>query len=150
MMVTKQELIYRQLVTLKDGGRVLLRPLMPEDRQALPKMGEKTVSFVNKSLEYARQNPGVVPAYLDVTEFAKDVNATSAMFKVAAPLRQLLDQVEDTLTTGGSEAYQAALVFYNALKTAVKSGETQYQTMIDDLSQRFPGRLATKKAAQNP
>ncbi len=34
-MLTKQDLIYRQLVTLKDGVRVLLRPLMAEDRQRL-------------------------------------------------------------------------------------------------------------------
>jgi RimJ/RimL family protein N-acetyltransferase len=34
-MAVKQDLIYRQLITLKDGTRVLLRPLIPEDRQAL-------------------------------------------------------------------------------------------------------------------
>lgn len=34
-MVTKEDLIYRQVVTLRDGVRVLLRPLIPEDKQAL-------------------------------------------------------------------------------------------------------------------
>ncbi len=34
-MVTKEDLIYRQVVTLRDGARVLLRPLVPDDRQAL-------------------------------------------------------------------------------------------------------------------
>ncbi len=34
-MLSKQDLIYRQLVTLRDGARVLLRPLIHEDRQAL-------------------------------------------------------------------------------------------------------------------
>lgn len=34
-MVTKEDLIFRQVVTLRDGARVLLRPLVPEDRQAL-------------------------------------------------------------------------------------------------------------------
>lgn len=34
-MFTKSDLIYRQLVTLRDGARVLLRPLVSEDRQAL-------------------------------------------------------------------------------------------------------------------
>jgi RimJ/RimL family protein N-acetyltransferase len=34
-MLTKPDLIYRQLVTLRDGARVLLRPLTPGDRQAL-------------------------------------------------------------------------------------------------------------------
>ncbi|MBN2547647.1 MAG: GNAT family N-acetyltransferase [Anaerolineales bacterium] len=34
-MVTKEDLIFRQVVTLRDGARVLLRPLVPEDKQAL-------------------------------------------------------------------------------------------------------------------
>jgi RimJ/RimL family protein N-acetyltransferase len=34
-MLTKPDLIYRQLVTLRDGARVLLRPLNSGDRQAL-------------------------------------------------------------------------------------------------------------------
>ena len=34
-MITKNELIYRQIITLSDGGRVLLRPLTKDDRQGL-------------------------------------------------------------------------------------------------------------------
>lgn len=34
-MVTKDDLVFRQLLTLSDGGRVLLRPLTKEDRQEL-------------------------------------------------------------------------------------------------------------------
>lgn len=34
-MVTKEELVFRQIITLPDGARVLLRPLSPEDRQSL-------------------------------------------------------------------------------------------------------------------
>ena len=34
-MVSKEDLIFRQVVTLKDGARVLLRPLVTEDRKAL-------------------------------------------------------------------------------------------------------------------
>jgi RimJ/RimL family protein N-acetyltransferase len=34
-VITKNELIYRQIITLSDGGRVLLRPLTKDDRQGL-------------------------------------------------------------------------------------------------------------------
>jgi acetyltransferase len=34
-MVTKEDLIFRQIVTLRDGARVLLRPLTPDDKKAL-------------------------------------------------------------------------------------------------------------------
>jgi hypothetical protein len=32
-------------------------PLTPAERHSLPKMGEKTLSFVEKAYEFARQNP---------------------------------------------------------------------------------------------
>lgn len=34
-MVTKEDLIFRQVATLRDGARVLLRPLVADDKQAL-------------------------------------------------------------------------------------------------------------------
>lgn len=34
-MTTKEDIVFRQLITLSDGGRVLLRPLSTDDRQAL-------------------------------------------------------------------------------------------------------------------
>lgn len=34
-MITKEDLAYRQVITLRDGARVLIRPLVPSDRQAL-------------------------------------------------------------------------------------------------------------------
>jgi acetyltransferase len=34
-MIIKEDLIYRQVTTLRDGARVLLRPLVPDDKQAL-------------------------------------------------------------------------------------------------------------------
>ncbi len=34
-MVTKEDIVFRQLITLSDGGRVLLRPLTAEDREQL-------------------------------------------------------------------------------------------------------------------
>lgn len=34
-MVIREDLVYRQVITMRDGARVLLRPLVPSDRQAL-------------------------------------------------------------------------------------------------------------------
>jgi acetyltransferase len=34
-MIAKEELMFRQVVTLRDGARILIRPLTPEDKQAL-------------------------------------------------------------------------------------------------------------------
>ncbi len=39
-MATKEDIVFRQLITLSDGGRVLLRPLSAEDRKALVELFE--------------------------------------------------------------------------------------------------------------
>ena len=51
---------------LKD---VLVFNLTAEERQSLRIMGDKTLAFVQKSIEYAKANPALVPAYLDMNFF---------------------------------------------------------------------------------
>jgi hypothetical protein len=114
--------------------------LSAEDRQALPKMGDKSMAFVNKTLEYARQNPKVVPSFLDLAEFEKDVAAVTDLKKILIPLQQLVEKLDDTTLQAGSEAYTAALVFYTAIKGAARAGEPGMKTVYDDLQARFPGR----------
>ena len=114
--------------------------LTAEERQALPKMGDKSLSFVNKAYEYAKLNPSVVPSFLDLKEFEKDANAVVQLKKILIPLRQLFEKVDDTNLQAGSEAYTAALIFYYALKGAARAGEPGMKTVYDDLSARFPGR----------
>jgi hypothetical protein len=56
--------------------KTLLAPyivaLTPSERHELPKMGEKTISFVEKAFDFAQQNPNLVPPYLDMTAFGAD------------------------------------------------------------------------------
>lgn len=121
--------------------------LSNEQRIVLPKMGDKTLAFVNKSLEYARQNPGIVPQYLDMTEFAKDVEAVNSLFQIITPLHKLQEELDDTILLAGSEAYTASLVFYSALKSALAAGQSGLKNIYDDLSSRFPGRPPKKPEA---
>ncbi|NJN28869.1 MAG: hypothetical protein HC819_24320 [Cyclobacteriaceae bacterium] len=104
---------------------------------------------MTKSIEYAKQNPDIVPKYLDMAEFDKDVKAVTRLFEVAAPLHKLLEELDDTMLMAGSEAYIASLAFYSALKTAIKSGQTGLKNIYDDLSTRFPGRPAQKAEKKN-
>lgn len=118
----------------------MLINLSADDRHDLPKMGDKTLAFVTKSLEYAKQNPGVVPPFLNIPEFEKDVNAATSMSKILRPLKQLLERIDDTTMLAGSEAYSAALIFYGAVKGAAKADVGGMKTVYDDLQSRFPGK----------
>ena len=52
-MVTKEDIVFRQLITLSDGGRVLLRPLTVEDRQDLIELFQNVSP---EDLRYMRHN----------------------------------------------------------------------------------------------
>ena len=70
-MVTKEDLIYRQVFTLKDGARILLRPLTPEDRQALLDLYTPVSA---DDLRYMRDNvrdPQLIHDWIDHLDYAK-------------------------------------------------------------------------------
>ena len=60
--------VLQGLDSLLQAIEPVVTPLTPQDRQTLPKMGEKTLAFVEKSHEFAMNNPVLVPNYLDVNE----------------------------------------------------------------------------------
>ena len=127
----------------------LLINLTVEERKSLLKMGDKTLAFVGKTLDYAKQNPTLVPPFLDMVEFEKDVTAVQALSSILKPLQQLTEKLDDTTMQAGSEAFAAALVFYTSVKAAAKAGVPGMKTMFDDLQTRFPGR-SKADAAKSP
>ena len=59
------------------GIRQLLKPVLshslsPEERKNMAKMGDKSLAFVGKALDYAGKNSSLVPPYLDLAEANKD------------------------------------------------------------------------------
>jgi hypothetical protein len=114
-----------------------LKTLAAAERMELPKMGDKTVGFVQKTLEYCRETPELVPSFLNVADFEADLRAFETLRSLYQPVLQINDALADTFVLAGSEAYTAALIFYNATKNAVKSKVPKAETIYSDLSARF-------------
>ncbi len=53
--------------------------LMAEERRAMPKMGDKSCTFVNKALDMARKNAEFLPRSFDMAEMQKDVQLFDEM-----------------------------------------------------------------------
>lgn len=123
-----------------------LKTLTAQERQEVPKMGDRTVAFVQKALEYSKQYPELVPAYLDVQAMHLDLNAVGVLRELSRSLTSLTDAVTDSITLSGSEAYQGALVFYSNVKNAAKVKAHNAAAVYDDLSARFPGSSSKAKA----
>jgi len=94
--------------------------LQPAERKELPKMSDKTAPFVEKVLDYAESDAEFAPAYLDVPELKKDLDAVGMLTLVARPIEQLSEMLNDTIMLAGSEAFVASLAYYNSVKQAAK------------------------------
>lgn len=70
-MVTKEDLIYRQVFTLKDGARILLRPLTADDKQAVLDL---FLPVSSDDLRYMRHNvkdPQVIEEWFEHLNYEK-------------------------------------------------------------------------------
>lgn len=112
----------------------------PDEKRALAKMGSKSVDFVSKTLTYASTNPQFKPAFVDIDDFSQDVSAFGLLRSLQQPLSQIADMLDDSLALSGSEAYAAALAYYQSIKTAAKMNVPGAATIADDLAARFAGQ----------
>lgn len=119
--------------------------LTDDEKISIPKMGEKSVGFVEKCLEYAQANAKFVPPYLDITEIKKDIDLWKKLLPLFNAVDQLHSALDSTSTAVGSEAYVASLSFYNTVRGAAKRGIPGASAIYEDLRTRFPGRPSSTK-----
>jgi hypothetical protein len=136
--------VLTQVQTKIDEVTALLAPyllaLTPVERKELPKMGEKTIAFVEKAYDFALQNPNLVPPYLEVDAFGLDFADAHGLWTLLNTIQQLEESVDDTEMAAGSEAYQAALVFYQSVKTSAAQDIPGAKAVYEELRTRFPQR----------
>lgn len=138
-----------QIETKISEIRQLLSPylvnLTPEERTKLPKMSDKSVSFVSKVMEYIKTNPDLIPPMMDKEEMEKDFKLNQSLQPVFKILKQLSENVGETLMLTGHEAYVQALLYYATVKMAAKTGSPDAKTIQEDLGKRFAGQGKAKK-----
>lgn len=70
-MVTKEDLIYRQVFTLKDGARILIRPLTRDDRQALIDLFSLTSADDLRYMRHSVKDTQLIGGWVDNLDYAK-------------------------------------------------------------------------------
>jgi hypothetical protein len=118
--------------------------LSANDRKTMPKMDDGRLPFVEKSLNYGKQQPLIIPPFTSIEELTNDLGLFNSTRLVAQELNSLSEMVNDTRTAVGSDAYQAALSIYNSAKGAVKMGIPGTQSIVDELGKLFTGQGAAK------
>lgn len=136
------------LTTLNEKLLPYLIALTAAEKKGLVKMRDKTTPFVEKAVDYAEGNSSLVPAYVDVAEMRTDFDAVSTLINIYRRVEAYMGPLDDTILLSGSEAYKAALQFYNAVKQAAKAGVPGAQAIYDDLKQRFEKSSSSESSAE--
>lgn len=143
--------VTKDLILTKLGEIRALMPfllnLTPEERQELPKLGDKTMAFDHKCKTGMEQNPMLVPGYVVPAEVQKDRDLREPVVEVEAAMKALCDSVSDTGLLLGTEILMADLSFYQNVRQAAKRGVAGAQALYDELRERFPGGGGTPPPA---
>lgn len=115
----------------------MLKALTPRQRQTIPKMGDRSIQFVNKVLDYASANPEFLPAYMNGQELAQDIGVVNDLNDVYRPLMQIIKLLDDSIMLAGSEAFKSSLQYYNSVKMGAKMNVPGAKTIAADLAKRF-------------
>lgn len=119
----------------------LLQPyliaLTPDERRELPKMSDKTIPFVEKTLDYTVSDPQFAPPYMNKEELANDMKAHGQLTGLFRTVQQLNNGLDDTAMQAGAESYINALSYYNAVKQASKMNVPGAKSIYGELSKRF-------------
>ncbi|WP_138496951.1 hypothetical protein [Nostoc sp. PA-18-2419] len=110
--------------------------LSTEERRKLVKMGDKSLAFVNNSITAAQSNREILPATFDVDELVRDYQLANVLTELLISIKQLTEQVDDTLMAVGSEAMTGSLTVYDYVKTASKK-TPGLKSVAEQLGERF-------------
>jgi hypothetical protein len=112
--------------------------LTPAERRNMLKMGDKSLAFVEKSHDFAIENPTIVPQFLDMQMFDTDFDNAHGLWTVRNDAMQVYEMIDDTAMVSGSESFNAALVFYNSVKVAAAQDIPGAKAIYEDLKTHFP------------
>jgi hypothetical protein len=77
----------------------------------MPRMGEKTVSFVLKAFESATKNANLRPSFLNIEELGVDYSDVISLCMTENNSLQTLEVVNNIIVVADSKSYLTALSF---------------------------------------
>jgi hypothetical protein len=113
--------------------------LTPKQRQMYGRVAYEMEVWIDRATDHMKQDPALVPSYIDMEEYTKDIITHRALNPRIARLASLLQSLEDTNRLIGSDLYTNAMAYYRSLREAAKSNATGASGRYSNLKQQFPG-----------
>jgi len=127
------------------AGKVIA--LQPEERTQYGRVAESTQVWISKISDYMSSRPELVPAYINVAEFGKDLAARNAIMPRIARLNAVVNGLEDTAILLGTDLYNSAIAYYRNIKLLSQQNVPGAKLIYEDLQQKFPGKPKAVKGA---
>ncbi len=113
--------------------------LQDEDKEGLVMFGTKALNFTQAALDSMGEVETLVSGFLDVEELKADVKFCQDFGPKIKKLERLLDQLKDTYSAAGSDAYAASLTYYNTIKAASRAKLPGTEAIYKELKKYFTG-----------
>lgn len=139
-----EELVVQNLDTA-ESTLDFLETLTKEERAGLPKMSKKALDFVERALMHAKDNPQLVPPFLDLAAQERDLVLMKQVARILGVTDHFSEKLRDTYRILGAEAYAAAREFYRWVRTAAKSGFEKSDFLAKELGYYYKRQYSTKK-----
>lgn len=121
-----------------------LRELLPSgiglsarERLTYPALASKGTQFVQKAVENMRQNPALIPAYIDLSSVESSYAMYNSMLGIVNSIQQVERLASDTMHIAGYDARSQSLEFYNSVKRGSKANVPGAQAVLENLRTRF-------------
>jgi hypothetical protein len=106
-----------------------------DQRTRLARLGLRNETFSLQVIETARQNPGAVPALIDLAGLLRDVDAREKLLPILIQMQTLTTLLEDTMILLGVDIYNGARAIYKTLQ--VVGDANGLSEILADLGKRF-------------
>ena len=143
---TTDQAITAAIASLKKSLPFLVN-LSKTDRKAVAKPSAKAQTFIKQALDVALQNPTMLPASFDIHEMQQDMQLFEYLASLELRLRQVLQEVDDTLKQVGTQNYAAARLIYASASSQFAG--PPLQLAADQLGRHFGRKPKTRPAVNN-
>ena len=111
--------------------------LSAKDRMTNRALGSRSTQFVQQAVESMKQNPSLVPAFVDATEAETYFSMYNSLLGIRDSVELLHRLVGDAMHMAGTMANKQSLDFYNSVKRGAKSNVPGAQSVLENLKPRF-------------
>ena len=125
------------IATLVEKLSGYLEEIGVEDKARKAKMKDKSSAFVQKAYDYSKLHSFMIPPFVNMEEYYKNVEAMELYRQLLDPLRILVKGLEDTSFMISCDIYEVARLMYKESKTAAENNYPGAQMVYDDLKIRF-------------